>query len=85
MYANPKQGSRAYNETQKAFRSFRVKGKESGWIIQRLLSEASQEAAQEAADNAELKIQFENLLEVKEQMQRIVLGHHKEAAEAVSA
>ena len=54
-------------------------------MLQRFVFAASQEEAQEAADAAQVMIQFENLLEVKEQMQRIVLRHHKEAAEAVSA
>ena len=74
---------RAYRRSRMFFGRAGLKGK--GSAMQRFVFAASEEEAQEAAEAAQVKIQFENLLEVKEQMQRIVLGHHKEAAEAVSA
>ena len=59
-------------------------------IVRRQAKALRREAAKldenvEGNFDVQLKNQLENLLEVKEQMQRIVLGHHKEAAEAVSA
>ena len=67
MYAtNSKKASRAYMQTKMAFRRADIKGK--GSVMQRFVSAASQEEAQEAADAAQIKSQFQNLLEVKEQI-----------------
>ena len=67
-------------QPDKAFR--RADEKLEGSVVERSVFAASQEAAQEEAEAAQLKSQLENLLEVKEQIQRFVFAASQEAADA---